>query len=833
MAALLSRERRGFVAAIIVAVSLLAVTPPPAESADGRVVRVFAVAFHHHIDRVASYATFRFAINDLLDDEVAPHLAGDRANLVTFPENTSLMAYAIGARGTAARRLLTEGAGSTEALASLATAYAPQIAHYRARFPGADSPGQLLQLALTDTLVRAVVETFSAAADRLDAYLSVSTNLAPYRRITGPAAALLADPEADTSYAYEATSPEVRNRNLIFAPDGDLVTIQDKAYLVPIERDRTTGLGLTGVEVDELSVARLPFADVATVISKDAWMPDINERLDQLGAELLIQPEAFSTWATPGDDLWPPDKFQRGGWWMVQQHPSVHANVTPQLTGNLGELTFDGQPLVAVDAHRTPADRCLLGQRPQRGWAAVGRWDSLSGGPASWCDPGRRPEFAAIGAALRPGSGTPRENDYAEDVVWADITLPVRPAPAPRVARGDFTPVASPGGQASQLVPDLAISGDGVILSWVGRGRGAVTSVLAARSHNGRAWSEPVAVDPRPVTADHLDNQWSPDVAVSDGTFVVSYLGFPTENWDVFATRAGANGFAEPSRVDDAHRASGVARERGHSAPRVTAAPDGTLLAAWSDLRWPWVHPQVRIARSADGGANWSASVRADGGQERAAEDVQLDRRTPGETRGQAAPSVAVTGQGTVLVAWQEQDAEGVPAVWLARSPDGGASFTPAVRLSGAAPAHRPTVAASGDRAWLAWEETTPAGGSRLTLRSSPDDGRRWLGQAGIDRSAAPAATQRHATIVPGDGGATVVFEDARAGDSDVLAARLRRARPTGAVVRVDDGPPGAHARAPTAARLPDGRLLVAWQDTRGETEHIALAVSGAERSRG
>jgi predicted amidohydrolase len=805
---------------------IAALVAAAAAEAGDRQFRLFAVAYRHHVDRVVSYQTYRDSVRAQFLAAVAPNLAAGRPNLVTYPENQTLMAYVLGSRGASARQTLASGQpqSSSAALASLAAPYQPQIDYYNAKFPGIDSPGQLLQLALTDTLARVVIEVFGPLADEFDVYVAISGNLAPFERVEGPSAATLRDPEAGTTYAYEATAPEVYNRNFIFGPDGRLLTIQDKAYLVPVERTRDVGLGLTGIEVHALPVFELPFARVGTVISKDAWMPDVNDRYDQLAADLLIQSEAFSTWGVAGNDLWPPDKFQRGGWWMVQKHPAIHVNVTPMLTGNFGDLTFDGQPLVAVKA---PAgrDTCLLGQRAEPGWAAVGRWAHYADPATAFCDPARRDEFRVVGEKLAPGSGDPLENAYAEDVVFADVVLPPRADGGASPARSRFSDSVALGGDAPQLQPALARAPDGAWLAWVDARRGRNQSVFVARTADGGTWSAAAAVDPQPVTDyDHFDNQWSPALFTDGAGALVSYLGFPTENWDLFGAHVDADGTpGAVVRIDDADTAAGVERERGHSSPVLLRLADGTVLAAWSDLRWPWVKPQIRVARASDGGATWSGSVRADGGAV-VAEDAQHDERDANETRGQAFPAVALAPDGALLVAWQELSAAGVPSVYVSRSLDGGRRFGAPRVVTGSASAWRPALLEAGGTVWLAYEEETAPGGRRIALRQSGDGGETFSAARALDPSAPDGGTQRYVRLLPYGNGGLAVFEDRRAGDGDILAVSFV-ASGSDEVGRVDDGPAGAEARAPAATLLPDGRVVVAWQDTRDGVEKVRVAV--------
>lgn len=820
-----------------IALTLLLGIEAAAQAAEApRMSRIFAVAYRHEVARVVSYQTYRDSVRRQFLASVRPSLAAGVPNLVAYPENQTLMAYLIGARGATAREILASGKpnSSTAALASLAGTYKSQMDYYAAKFPGVDAPGQLLQLALTDTLARAVMETFGPLADEFDVYIAVSSNLAAFERIEGPNAVTLRDPEAGSAYAYEATGPEVFNRNFFFGPDGRLLAVQDKAYLVPIERARDAGLGLSGVEVHQLSVFDLPFARVGTVISKDAWMPDVNDRYDQLGAELLVQSEAFSTWGLAGGDLWPPDKFQRGGWWMVQKHPGVQVNVTPMLTGNFGDLTFDGQPLIAIKAPAGRPDGCLLGQRPEPGWAAVGTWAHYTDSPTTFCDPARRAEFRDVAQKLTPGSGDRLENAYAEDVVFADIRLPARPAPASRVSRGAFTDSVPIPGDAAQLQPALAAAADGAWVAWVDSRRGPNQSVFVSRTRDGLAWTDPKAVAPRPVTSfDHFDNQWSPAVLTDGAGAVVGHLGFPAESWDLFAVRLGVDGspVGPSARVDDADREGGTVRERGHSSPILARAPDGTVLAVWSDLRWPWVKPQIRVARSADGGQTWSASGRADGAPV-SAEDEQHNDRDPNETRGQSFPAVAVTRNRDLIIVWQELSPGGVPSIYISRSTDGGQRFGGVVRVSGEAAAWRPALLAQGDVIWLAYEEETASGGRRLMLRRSPDSGFHFTAAEPLDPSAPAGAVQRYVRLLAaGSGRVVAVFEDNRAGDSDILSVEIF-GDGIGASQRVDDGPDGAEARAPAAAVLADGRLLVVWQDTRQPPERLRASL-GSVRRRG
>ena len=796
-------------AAAFLAFAVALALSPSLGNAQARDFRAFAVAYKHELAAVQDYASYAAVIRAQYETEIAPQLRADAPNLVVYPENQTLMAYMLGQRGALARQILDD-AGSTAALVSLGSTYSPQISYYQAKFPGTESAGQLLQLALTDTLARLVMEVFAPLAAEHGVYLSITSNLAPFERVTGPQVQTLKDPQLDVDYAYEATEAPIYNRNFIFGPDGTLLTVQDKAYLVPIERDQQTGLGLTGIETAALPVFDLPFGRIATVISKDAWMIDVNERLDQLGAEILLQPEAFSTWGVSGGDLWPPDKFQRGGWWMLQQHPAPRINITPMLTGNFGDLSFDGQPLIAVEGPQGADNLCLMGQSPEPGWAAVGGWANLSQPAEQLCAPAQRPMLAELGAAIAPGSGDARENAYAHTVTWADLSLPAVAAPTARLPASATSSqlVTDTGG--SQLQPALSTTAEGAALAWIDSFGEPNQNLALAHWNTADGWSEVQRPAPTEPTAfDHFDNHWSPSLLTDAQGLLLGFLAFPTENWDVFALRIPADGnVTEPLRVDDAEAEGGTQRERGHSRPLLLHdAEHQRHFMIWSDLRWPWIKPQIRIAISTDGGNNWSASRRADGGPI-TGEAEQLDARDPGESRGQAMPSAHTLTDGRLLVAWQEPRDDGTPgirtAIW--NPEDGNAEFI-AIPAAGLGAEFAPKLLTDGEHFWLISELRDSAGGRQLQLRRLLPDAQ-WSPQQALDPSAALGHVQRHASLLLLDGRPTAIYSDNRAGDSDLLLIRLGDTGP----IRLDDAAPGVDSHSPTAITTAAGELLLVWQ---------------------
>src|SRR5262245_25203266 len=372
-------------------------------------------------------------------DDGASHLrpadpaAPDRA-LVVFPEDVGLVAALIGSRGSAARAQTT----APGAIAPLLGPYQPQFDYYAATFP--DQPlVRTLVLALTDTLYRSFYETFRELAITHGVYLAATINAPPARRIEEAddpqRVALLRDPdEPGRSYAYEAVSARAANTTFLFTPGGDLLVSDgqggtrrspaesggvlagatQKAYLTPIEQPppgEAVGLALAFGGVRDLEVLDTPVGRLAIEISKDAWMVDVNDRFAAKGANVILQPEAFSDWGY-ATAPWQPDIFKEGGFANLQKNAGFLFNVDASMTGNFIDITFDGQSAILGRKQKAspgPLDgtNAWIGQNPDTGFRALAPWilsDPSIGDPTLTLA-ARRALLAADGAKLLPGSG--------------------------------------------------------------------------------------------------------------------------------------------------------------------------------------------------------------------------------------------------------------------------------------------------------------------------------------------------------------------------------------------------------------------------------------------
>jgi hypothetical protein len=814
--------RRAALAAALAALLLL-----PAGAA-AKQVRVFAVGPRVSLDWVDSIQHFHDKLFALMDarrrgagaptvargaGDVASHLRRDGSNFVALPEDLGLMAAFTGTQGASAR----SAKDIVGAIVGLLGTYAPQMGYYTAKYPSLLTrplPTRALALALTDTFGRAAVETYSELAARYHVWLEAGATMAQsWQKVCvsqapgcdevnpGKVAMLRSPDEPGRSYAYEATSDRPSNLALVFDPSGRLVSKQVKSYLTPVELasqlDLVPGDVMHGLSAVDTGVGRLGF-----VTSKDAWMPDVTERLDEEGVQILVQPEFFVGDTIRPTGPWAPDNIKGAGYSDVLRWPSMQALVMPQLTGNVFDLSADSQQAIVIKPHFVHGPRrSMVGQPRARGFAKVGRWVVK--------DPTRKPfakrrlELGRAGLKLLPGSKVacadartvgPCRGGQPEGTIWHDVTVG-RPAWHPRPVRGAARPLARANGVQRNVV--LAAAGRLVVAAFEQDGR-----VLVARSSDGGAhWARPLA----PLTG---VRQWWPSVAVrgsevwlaaqvddhvvwtrsGDGgrSFEPQHeVDSPAETWrpsiaatgtgtaylawidtrdrfslddlpqaGVYGTRLGGQ-TPQSSRLDSAAAPNQLAQTLDNAWAPSVAANDGGVHVSWTDFRtYDW---RIYARRSFDGGLTFDP--------ERAVTDTPAD-----EEALDASPRSIAGSPLVAYTSWTKSDASArVPSTLYdirVGSPGGYSS-----RVDGtggrSVDAFAPAVAAGKASAYVAWQEMARGTGEIWLARlgskvhrvrvAAARRGNRWRPALALSRSRA-----------------VVAWEDDRDGPSQIYVRRVR-----------------------------------------------------------
>jgi predicted amidohydrolase len=773
----------------------------------GSGVRFFVVQPKLRPEVWVSFESYRAHLVDLVEERVVPCLASDRPNVIVLPENAGLHAAFLGERGEAARTEAT----SIGAFLALTEPLAPAVAYYDALFGPLDLAEGLV-LALTDTIWRAFDGTMQDIAARTGAYVIANGDVAgTIAETTDPGAvSALVDPTASgTASAYAAEAPASFNTAYVYAPDGTIVARRSKPYLVPSEESE---LRLAYGRLEEVVPVDLGFVKLGIATSKDAWMPDVVDRLEALGTEVLVQPEAFSGWGieeVAGD--WLPEVVAQSGWAATQKHGGIRYAVIPHMTGNLFDMVFDGQSAIFGDATPGSAKNAYVGLEPMGGVIAVAPW--LVEDPGAF-DPtlplaSRRATLRDAALAALPGGS--RENAYVETIVAADLD-PRAPFPTTDggepAALGASREVA-PDGSAAQTSPRLASSGEDVLLVWAEDAAG-VSTVLAARSTDGGAsFLAPVRV------ASSTNPQITPAVAMQGSTAVVAWQERSAEGARVLVARStdGGASFAQPSSP------TGASAGADEWSPAVALDDGGEAVVAFVAM----VDDNERVMVSRSAGQAWS-TVEADA--EAPAHPAQNPRNN------QWSPTVAVSGT-NVAVAWVDFRAYQWD-VYLARSTDGGASFGAPIRVDDATEMPErihddPRVVFDSAGAVLCvWTDVRlRRGASRARvarISGTAAEPSRVLGSV-PDTGSTP--TSRPAIALSPTGGAVAVWQDLRGGVNDLYVSVSASGTAFEGDARLDDGGDGpGQELQPDVVVLSNGRVVAAWEDTRSGVRRVRVAAA-------
>jgi len=517
------------------------------------------------------------------------------------------------------------------------------------------------------------------------------------------------------------------------------------------------------------------------------------------------------------------------------------------MTGNLFDITFDGQSAVIGRRQKAPVGplaetNAWIGQNPENAFLALAPWIVPDPGIAdgSLTLAMRRAALVASGTVLQPGVGPPCatpltvgpcENGYREAVVWADVDLPdalgattpdpVRAAPpvfepAVRVNGAEANPVA-------QSAPRVAARGKRVFVVWHEETVATLPRVLLAVSDDeGRSFSAPIPVsDNAPGSVAELH----PQLAVRGRRLAIVWQEFATgrnddvgrvklARFDLRGTKLGVD-----VRVDDDETA-------GKWLPAVAFAGADPVVA-WIDERDAGPEGEalehVYDARGSSGGAAFGPSSRLDVG---APVDLAL------HLDNKWSPAIAARGR-IVAIAWVDFRSYNWD-VYYAESDDRGATFGANLRVDDFAGFERlnerPSVAIGRrGRVHVAWTDLRAREADTNIFYSRSDRGAAFTPNARLDDAGAAPTNQWHPSLAADGDFLFAAWQDDRDGDNDVRFARSVDAGDTfGSSERVDDTGSGRSAQTrPALALARHGRrrvCYVVWEDDRDGDPNVYLA---------
>lgn len=398
------------------------------ETAPTATTRVRAVAVGNRIMLPATEEAFVAELERIVGLG-ARYLSPTQPNVLVLGEMLGLPAALTGQRALLARRAST----ARTAMAEMAAGLLPRLIRCRQMWPGISLPRALL-LASTDALYRPFAETLSRLAAQYHTHL-VATTLAPRVRHSDDPREIARWGRRGAQSVYLPVGREVYNAALVFGPDGALLERVNKVYLTSSEREI---LDLTPGLLSDARVIPTAAGQLGVAISLDAFTPDYLRHLDAQGVEVVLQPDANDQpWAAPSQTCdWQPAEWLNAVLGSIQPlYPHLRYNICAMQTGNLFDITFDGQS--SITAREAPAlsrlggafvgvdeaVHTVTGEALTGGFLAVAPWVMID--PAAVESDlslsERRARLSALGHELLPGGG--QANRYREAAIWADLSI--------------------------------------------------------------------------------------------------------------------------------------------------------------------------------------------------------------------------------------------------------------------------------------------------------------------------------------------------------------------------------------------------------------------------
>ena len=375
------------------------------------------------------------------------------------------------------------------------------------------------------------------------------------------------------------------------------------------------------------------------------------------------------------------------------------------------------------------------------------------------------------------------------------------------------------------LAPERGVT----YVAWVGT-EGEESNVFLARAEPGAPFGDPVRVNDRPGDAAPHAQAPAQVAAGPDGAVYVVWQNntivegrrFPASDLRFARSEDGGRTFEPAIYVND--DAGGP--PASHTFHDMAVAPDGTVYVSWIDGRARTQElgghagsappagraahhgggeegPQIRVARSIDGGRTFGPSAVVDG-------DACPCCRT----------SLALGPAGEVYVAWRKVYDGNVRDVVVARSGDGGRTFSSPVRVHEdgwvieACPHAGPALAVDGEgRVHVAW--FTGADGRAGAYYAASQEGEEFGDPVALTEVGAAPTTQ--VKMAADEGGAVWIAWEGSEGPETAL--RLARSIGEQGPRRAElGGPPGL---LPSVAARGDV-VALAWLD--GERIHVMRA---------
>ena len=287
----------------------------------------------------------------------------------------------------------------------------------------------------------------------------------------------------------------------------------------------------------------------------------------------------------------------------------------------------------------------------------------------------------------------------------------------------------------------------------------------------------------------------------------------PRDSESVARAAAVSGVFSPPVRVND-----NQANDQG--APVIVSIPGRELFVVWQDSRAGLSNKNIYSSGSFDNGTTYAPNKRVDD----SVGSLELTE-----------PAAAVSGNGTILVVWQDNRRNWIDRdVFFSRSYDGGATFTKNMKVDDSNMSYlswqeRPSIAVTlGGTIFVAWTDDRLVPGHYLRIRGAYSNDGGATFSPSIEIAPSEASNQQDvAVVVANNNRIFVAFMDSISGaPHPYLCISTNGGKSFSAPTRLDStGSSGVRQQSITIAPMPGGGLVAAWEDSRNGAWDIYASI--------
>ncbi|MFW6381043.1 MAG: nitrilase-related carbon-nitrogen hydrolase [Bacillota bacterium] len=266
-----------------------------------------------------SQQRFESRIKGILE-QVDDRLEADTPALVVFPEDIGLLLV-----GQGYEEILTGTETMEVAIRRLTLNNLLPVVYNRLRHRISWVPA--LYYHRSREIAETYFDTFGKLAREYEMYIVGGSVILPHYPIK----------EGKVLYQQSPLGPEIYNSSYLFGPGGRVLGFQDKVNLLELEGHGA--LHLTPGQPEEIEVVETAIGRLGIAICLDGFAGNVVSRLEEQGAEVLIQPSANPRpWSRKQQEEW-----LAGSYRYTHQLKYFEYAVNPMLNGRLMDLEFAGQ----------------------------------------------------------------------------------------------------------------------------------------------------------------------------------------------------------------------------------------------------------------------------------------------------------------------------------------------------------------------------------------------------------------------------------------------------------------------------------------------------------